>query len=51
MKGWLKTFLDLCWQEKKWLLIPSVLLLLLLIGAILLFASGSGISWALYPSR
>ncbi len=35
-------------QEKKWWLIPLVVLLLLL-GAIWIFAASAGISWALYP--
>jgi len=51
MNAWLKDLLRLCWQEKKWLLIPCLLLLALGLGAIFLFASSSGISWALYPSK
>jgi hypothetical protein len=43
-----KEFLKFCKQEKKWWLIPLVVLLLVL-GAILLFAGSSGIAWALYP--
>jgi hypothetical protein len=46
----LKEFLRFCKQEKKWLLIPLIVILLLL-GAILIFTASSGISWALYPSR
>jgi hypothetical protein len=46
----LKEFLQFSRQEKKWWLIPLVVILLLL-GAVLLFVGGSGISWALYPSR
>ena len=44
----LKELLQLCRQEKKWWLIPLVVVLLAL-GAILVFASSSGIAWALYP--
>ena len=44
----LKEFLLFARQEKKWWLIPLVVVLLLL-GAILIFASSSGIAWALYP--
>jgi hypothetical protein len=36
------------WQEKKWWLIPLIVLLLVL-GAILIFTATSGIAWALYP--
>ena len=43
-----KEFLLFARQEKKWWLIPLVVLLLVL-GAILIFASSSGIAWALYP--
>jgi hypothetical protein len=41
--------LRFCAREKKWWLIPLVVLLLVL-GLILVFASHTGISWALYPS-
>jgi hypothetical protein len=44
----LKEFLRFARQEKKWWLIPLVVLLLGL-GAIILFAGSSGIAWALYP--
>lgn len=44
----LKEFLQFAWQEKKWWLVPLVLVLLV-VGAILVFASSSGIAWALYP--
>jgi hypothetical protein len=44
----LKEFRQLCRQEKKWWLVPLVVLLLAL-GAVLIFASSSGIAWALYP--
>jgi hypothetical protein len=44
----LKEFLLFARQEKKWWLIPLVVVLLVL-GAILIFASSSGIAWALYP--
>jgi len=43
-----KEFLLFARQEKKWWLIPLVVLLLVL-GGILIFASSSGIAWALYP--
>ncbi len=44
----LKEFLLFARQEKKWWLIPLVVLLVTL-GALLIFASRSGIAWALYP--
>lgn len=44
----LKEFLRFCTREKKWWLIPLVVVLLLL-GAILIFSASSGIAWALYP--
>jgi len=44
----LKEFLRFCRQEKKWWLAPLIILLLGL-GIILVFASSSGIAWALYP--
>ena len=44
----LKEFLLFARQEKKWWLIPLIVMLLV-IGAILIFASSSGIAWALYP--
>ena len=44
----LKEFLLFCRLEKKWWLLPIVAVLLAL-GLILIFASSSGISWALYP--
>lgn len=44
----LKEFLGFCKQEKKWWLIPLIVLLLVL-GAILIFTASSGIAWALYP--
>jgi hypothetical protein len=43
-----KEFLGFCRQEKKWWLIPLIVLLLVL-GAIVYFAAGSGLAWALYP--
>lgn len=43
-----KEFLGFCKQEKKWWLIP-LLVLLLVLGAILIFTASSGIAWALYP--
>lgn len=44
----LKEFARFARAEKKWWLIPLALVLLLL-GAFLLFAGSSGIAWALYP--
>jgi len=44
----LKEFLGFCRQEKKWWLAPLVVFLIVL-GGILIFASSSGIAWALYP--
>lgn len=44
----LKEFLRFCKQEKKWWLAPLIVLLLAL-ALILVFASSSGIAWALYP--
>lgn len=43
-----KEFCKFARHEKKWWLIPLVMLLLLL-GVILVFTASSGISWALYP--
>jgi hypothetical protein len=43
-----KEFFCFCKQEKKWWLIPLIVLLLAL-GAILIFTASSGIAWALYP--
>jgi Family of unknown function (DUF5989) len=43
-----KEFLSFAKAEKKWWLIPLIVLLLVL-GAIILFAGSSGIAWALYP--
>jgi hypothetical protein len=44
----LREFLRFCAREKKWWLIPLVVVLLVL-GLVLIFASSSGIAWALYP--
>ena len=43
-----KEFLKFARQEKKWWLIPLIVLLLLL-GVSLIFTASSGIAWALYP--
>jgi hypothetical protein len=43
-----KEFLLFLRQEKKWWLVPLVVLLVAL-GALLIFGSSSGIAWALYP--
>jgi hypothetical protein len=48
MWGLLKEFLAFLRQEKKWWLIPLVVLLIGL-GALLVFGSGTGIAWLLYP--
>jgi len=45
-----KQFLRFCAQEKKWWLVPLVIVLLIL-GASLIFSASSGIGWALYPSK
>ncbi len=44
----LKEFFRFSRQEKKWWLIPLVVLLLTF-GAIIIFTASSGIAWALYP--
>ncbi|MBI5692621.1 MAG: hypothetical protein HZC55_21280 [Verrucomicrobia bacterium] len=44
----LKEFLTYLGQEKKWWLIPLVVVLLGL-GALLIFGSSSGLGWAIYP--
>jgi hypothetical protein len=41
-------FLAFASRRKKWWLIPLIVLLLVL-GAILIFTATSGIAWALYP--
>jgi hypothetical protein len=51
VKSLFKEFFQLCWQEKKWWLVPLVVLLLLGLAALFILASNSGISWALYPSK
>ena len=43
-----KEFLQFLRQEKTWWLVPLVVVLLAL-GAFLVFGSSSGIAWALYP--
>ncbi len=43
-----REFLLFLKQEKKWWLLPLVVVLLAL-GAFLVFGSSSGIAWALYP--
>ena len=44
----LKEFYRYSNQEKKMWLVPLIILLVLL-GAILIFTANSGITWALYP--
>jgi len=51
VKSLFREFFRLCWQERKWWLIPLVIVLLLGLAAVFLLASNSGISWALYPSK
>jgi hypothetical protein len=43
-----KEFAQFLRQEKKWWLWPLAIVLILL-GALVVFASSSGIAWALYP--
>lgn len=43
-----KEFLRFIRQEKKWWLVPLVVVLLAL-GTLLIFGSSSGLAWALYP--
>jgi hypothetical protein len=42
-----KEFFAFARQEKKWWLIPLIVVLLAL-GAVLITAGGSGIAWAIY---
>ncbi len=44
----LKECLRYARQNKKWWLIPLVVVLLA-VGAVLIFAASSGIAWAVYP--
>jgi len=44
----LKEFCRYAKQEKKMWLVPLIILLVLL-GAVLIFTANSGITWALYP--
>ncbi len=44
----LKEFLHYLRQEKKWWLIPLVVMLVAL-GAFLIFGASSGVGWAIYP--
>jgi hypothetical protein len=43
-----KEFVQFLRQEKKWWLVPLVVVLLAL-AALVLFGSSSGIAWAIYP--
>jgi hypothetical protein len=43
-----REFLRFCAREKKWWLIPLVVVLLAL-AALAIFATSSGIVWAIYP--
>ena len=44
----LKEFLEDLGREKKWWLIPLVVVLVGL-GAMLIFGASSGLGWAIYP--
>lgn len=44
----LKEFLKFSRQEKKWWLIPLIVVLLVL-GVVLIFTASSGIGWMMYP--
>ena len=44
----LKEYLQYRGKEKKWGLIPLVIVLIAL-GALLVFGSASGLGWAIYP--
>jgi hypothetical protein len=46
----LKEFLKFTRREGKWWLIP-LLVVLVLLGAIVIFTSNSGFAWAMYHSR
>lgn len=43
-----REFIRFCAREKKWWLLPLVAVLLML-AAILIFATSSGVVWAIYP--
>jgi hypothetical protein len=44
----LREFFRFCARDKKWWLLPLVVILIVLAG-VLIFASSSGIVWAIYP--
>jgi hypothetical protein len=44
----LKEFMHYLREEKKWWLYPLVIMLVTL-GALLIFGSSSGLGWAIYP--
>jgi polyferredoxin len=50
MMRFIKEFLQFALREKKWWLVP-LLLIVLVVGLLLFLSAGSGISWALYPSK
>lgn len=50
MMRFLKEFLQFAMREKKWWLVPMILIVVVA-GLLLFFSAGSGISWALYPSK
>jgi hypothetical protein len=43
-----KEFIKFAKQEKKWWLVPLIVVLLT-VGAIIVFTASSGVAWALYP--
>ncbi len=50
MMQFIREFLRFAWGEKKWWLAP-LLLIVVVAGLLLFLSAGSGISWALYPSK
>jgi len=48
MRQLLREFLNFCAREKKWWLFPLIFVIVVL-GILVLLATGSGIAWALYP--
>jgi hypothetical protein len=50
MTRFFKEFLRFDMREKKWWFVP-LLMILVFVGSLLFLPAGSGISWALYPSK
>ena len=50
MMRFLREFFQFAMREKKWWLVPMILIVVVA-GLLLFFSAGSGISWALYPSK